>query len=193
MSKKQKAVARRPPRTRYWVAECYEEQMTAFVDFAYGDYVRSSGIRLCYIAHTEDVKDVDQDTGEIEYKKAHLHILFDFGYPVSEKRVTDTVGSVVANGKVIMCSSPRAYERYLVHADDLDKHQYDPSEIVCINGYQFHPDSAASPLTELIGLWYAGSFSTFPEFVRWCYQEHPDLVSTLVGCAHNFKLSVGIR
>lgn len=187
--KKVEKVARRPPRSRFWAFEVYCENggLKRFEDFITSSVVPAVGVRVCYVLH-----DLDTDeNGEV--KKPHVHVLADFGYSVAENRVLEFFGDIPANGHVERCNNAHAYEQYMCHVGYPDKFQYPLDNRVCINGYQLHKDGGTSPLVELLELWYSHDFKSFPDFVRFTMDEYPDLTSTLVGCAFNFKLSVGLK
>lgn len=71
----------------------------------------------------------DKDVDEMKNpKKAHYHILLDFGAKKSfnqVKVITDSLNCPIP----LICNSKKGQIRYFIHLDDPDKHQYPRSEI----------------------------------------------------------------
>ena len=76
-------------------------------------------------------KDLNADEHE---KKAHYHFIICYGGPTSfnvVKRLTDKLNAPIP----IALEQIRGYYRYFTHKDNPEKHQYDESEIKCLNGF----------------------------------------------------------
>ena len=77
-------------------------------------------------------KDLNADEHE---KKAHYHFIICYGGPTSfnvVKRLTDKLNAPIP----IALEQIRGYYRYFTHKDNPEKHQYDESEIKCLNGFK---------------------------------------------------------
>ena len=76
-------------------------------------------------------KDLNADEHE---KKAHYHVICCWDGPVRFTQAEKLAKSV--NGTIpIPLESIRGYYRYFTHKDNPEKHQYDESEIKCLNGF----------------------------------------------------------
>lgn len=112
--KKQKNV-----KSRYWSILVYPES-------APEDWENVlAGLTYCYKLHD---KDVNKD-GEL--KKAHIHVLLMFDGPTTYnviKEITERLNSPMP----IPARSVRGTIRYLIHADNKDKYQYNREDIVSV-------------------------------------------------------------
>lgn len=66
-------------------------------------------------------------------KKPHYHVVIYFDGPARSSQALKILEPLGIN-HVEAIAHTRSYNRYLAHLDDPDKAQYDPSEIVAING-----------------------------------------------------------
>lgn len=83
------------------------------------------GLKYCYCLHD---KDVNKD-GQV--KKAHIHVLLTFDGSVTYntiKDITDSLNCPIPQS----VKSLRGMIRYLIHADNKDKHHYDRKEIISV-------------------------------------------------------------
>lgn len=113
-SKKQKIV-----KSRYWTIIIYPE--SAPEDWE--DVL--AGLTYCYCLHN---KDVDKD-GKL--KKDHIHILLVFDGPTTYnvvKELTDRLNGPIPQP----VRSLRGMIRYLIHADNKNKYQYNREDIVSV-------------------------------------------------------------
>lgn len=90
--------------------------------YAEPDIKRLSADRWAYIKHD---RDLDND-GNV--KKAHYHILIEFGNPRTISSVAKMLD--VASNMVEVCYSVEGTRMYLTHANAPDKVQYDVSEVI---------------------------------------------------------------
>jgi hypothetical protein len=84
----------------------------------------------CFISPLHD-RDVNPDGTQ---KKPHYHVVLVWDGPTTfanAKKICDTFGGIIEPRKV---GSLRGVCRYLVHLDNPDKAQYDPQDIVELNG-----------------------------------------------------------
>lgn len=82
-----------------------------------------------YIIHN---KDIDDETGEV--KKAHCHLICEFGKKRTIKGVHNLFNSLSLEMRFIdIVTSENSITRYLLHLDDKDKYQYNVFEIVTNN------------------------------------------------------------
>ena len=80
--------------------------------------------------HDKDV------TPEGEIKKEHWHILLQFEGPTTFNNVKDNICDVVGGTIPKKVISMRGYYRYLTHADNPEKAQYDSACIECYGGFK---------------------------------------------------------
>ncbi|WP_219811197.1 Rep family protein, partial [Campylobacter concisus] len=67
--------------------------------------------------------------------KAHYHFIICYVVPTSfnvVKRLNDKLNAPIP----IALEQIRGYYRYFTHKDNPEKHQYDESEIKCLNGFK---------------------------------------------------------
>lgn len=97
-------------------------------------------------------KDTDQETGEP--KKPHFHVYLGTGKsPYQIKTIANKLG--IDERYIEFCGRVRGSIRYLVHADDMEKHQYSVSDIVSnFNPRKYfevrEPDEMAMEILEYI-------------------------------------------
>jgi len=79
----------------------------------------------------------DRDTTEDgEIKKPHFHVLIMYDSVKSLEQAKEDISSFSGVGCEVV-RSIRGYARYLIHADDPNKYQYSPNDIVELNGADF--------------------------------------------------------
>lgn len=92
--------------------------------------------------HDKDVAEVNKDTGEIRYKKTHVHVIYVANNNVTadsvRKKLQRTLGAQAVN-MVKICDNVGNYYKYLTHesADAIakGKPQYDKSQIKLLNNF----------------------------------------------------------
>lgn len=97
--------------------------------------IRESGYECVWAVHDKDVR----ATGEV--KETHVHIAVRFSHAVdasTAKSVLTEFG--VKEASVQFRDSWRAVCRYMVHMDDPDKYQYDPSIVCECGGADWHTE-----------------------------------------------------
>ncbi len=76
-------------------------------------------------------RDIDAD-GVI--KKAHYHVVIMSDGPITQNRANELIEPFCGTKSAEHIKSLRGYVRYLAHLDNPDKAQYDPAEIIALNG-----------------------------------------------------------
>lgn len=76
-------------------------------------------------AWIEHDSDVNEKTGEI--KKAHIHFIVEQENPTTISAVAEKLG--IEDNYLEYCKNFRSSFRYLIHADDPKKYQYDPESV----------------------------------------------------------------
>lgn len=71
-----------------------------------------------------------------EEKKAHYHILLQFEGPTTYNNVKENICDLIGGTIPKKVISMRGYYRYLTHADNPEKAQYDEKEIECYGGFK---------------------------------------------------------
>lgn len=111
---------------RNWAFVAYPESMPA----NWLEILQETGAPIA-ISPLHD-KDLNADEHE---KKAHYHVICCWDGPVRFTQAEKLAKSV--NGTIpIPLESIRGYYRYFTHKDNPEKHQYDESEIKCLNGFK---------------------------------------------------------
>lgn len=73
-----------------------------------------------------------------ECNKKHYHVVYRHGAVVTLDAAKAAIPSEVpANGHIEPCTSPRNYQRYLIHLDDPEKQQFEDGAkaITCLNAF----------------------------------------------------------
>lgn len=134
-------------------------------------------------------RDVDEN-GEV--KKAHFHIVLMLDGPITQKRANELIAPYHGTKSAEYIKSLRGYIRYLAHLDDPDKAQYDPAEIVALNGADL-ATALKSSLTDsdkhrIIGeiMRYCEESGTqeFSALVKYAVSEHQDWLEIIVNKAY---------
>lgn len=81
----------------------------------------------------------DKDTNpDGQIKKPHYHVIVMYDGKKSLEQFQRLMTSVgCANGHLEEIQSPRGYSRYLCHMDHPEKHQYNPSDVICLGGTDY--------------------------------------------------------
>lgn len=110
---------------RNWAFVLYPESAPA--DWV--ERLKTTGLSIC-ISPLHD-KDLDADG---QPKKAHYHVILVYGNTTTYnnvKSLTDSLGQPIPQA----LEQIRGYYRYLTHLDNPEKYQYEPKDIVCLNGF----------------------------------------------------------
>lgn len=117
----------REQRYRNYVAIGYPESLLP----NWLETLQDTHIQFC-ISPLHD-RDVNPD-GEI--KKAHYHILLMYEAPHTYNQAQEIFNSIGAT-KCEVVKSLRGQARYLCHLDNLEKEQYNISDVKCLNGVDY--------------------------------------------------------
>lgn len=112
-------------KTRNWAFVVYPESAPD----GWGDLLSDTHIPA-FISPLHD-RDTDEN-GEV--KKAHYHIVLMFDGPITQQRANGIIAPFGGTKSAEYIKSLRGYVRYLAHLDNPNKAQYDPSEIIALNG-----------------------------------------------------------
>lgn len=111
-----------------------------------------------------------------EEKKAHYHILIMFEGKKSLEQVKVIFDSIGAVG-IEVVNSIRGYARYLIHADNPEKFQYDSKDVLSMGGADFSQVcSLPSDKYKVIG-----------EIIDYCKDNHISSYSDVLEYARSFK------
>lgn len=114
-------------KSRYWSFICYPES----VKEGWQNDLEERGLVFCVSPlHDKDVN----PTGE--KKKPHYHILIEYEGPKTYKSVKEEICDSIGATIPKKVESLRGYYRYLVHADNPEKAQYEWDNIICYNGFK---------------------------------------------------------
>lgn len=111
---------------RAWALVCYPESLPS--DWV--DFLQSTGLEVA-ISPLHD-KDINPDNTP---KKAHFHIIIVYQNPTTFKNVKENICDYLNCPIPQPLESVKGYYRYLTHMDNPEKHQYNQSEIITLNGF----------------------------------------------------------
>ena len=93
------------------------------------EQLKQSGLQVA-ISPLHD-RDINADNTP---KKPHYHIILIYSGPTTYNNVATFTASI--NGTIPQpLEQVRGYYRYLTHQDNPEKAQYDPKDIICLNGF----------------------------------------------------------
>lgn len=114
-------------KSRYWAFIVYPESVRE----NWENILEEKGMIFC-ISPLHD-KDIDP-TGEP--KKPHYHVLIEYTGPKTYKSVKEEICDEIGATIPKKVESIRGYYRYLIHADNPDKAQYNIEDIKHYNGFK---------------------------------------------------------
>lgn len=115
-------------------------------------------------------KDINADG---EPKKPHWHVLLMYNGKKARSKIQELTNSLNAP-KPQPVSDKRGYARYLIHADNPEKYQYDPKDVVQLGGADY---------TQFL-LGAADTDAALGEMMDWCVEQ---------GCYSFYRLSMYAR
>lgn len=116
-------------RSKSWATIVYPESVRQ----DWREYLCQSGVKWC----EGPIHDMDIDEGTGKRKKAHIHVILAFESLKTFEQVSDiTLAIGAVHGQAVR--SMRGAIRYLVHADNPDKHQYDKADIKVYNSFKLN-------------------------------------------------------
>lgn len=123
-------------------------------------------------AFISPLHDRDTDADGV-LKKAHYHVVFMYDGPITKKRADLIAAPYCGTKSAEYVKSLRGYVRYLAHLDDPGKAQYDPAEIVALNGADL-ADALRTNLSD------SDKYRIIGEIMRYCEES----------CTHEFSALV---
>lgn len=168
-------MAKKEIKKRYWAFVCYPESLPG--DWL--DTLQLQGIATA-ISPLHD-KDVDP-TGEA--KKPHYHVILVFNNSTTYLNVKSLCDSV--NGTIpIHLESVRGMYRYLTHKDNPDKHQYQETDIIKLNGFDYDVYVSTSEILEIkkeiLNLIAELNIVEYRTLVDYCHRVRPDYLEVVCG------------
>lgn len=136
-------------------------------------------------------RDTD-DHGDGALKKPHFHVIIMADGPISQKRANKLIEPFCGTKSAEYIKSLRGYVRYLAHLDDPDKAQYDPADIIALNGANL-ADTLRINLSDndthrIIGeiMRYCEESDTheFAGLVKYAISEHEDWLVVIINKAY---------
>lgn len=73
-----------------------------------------------------------------ELKKPHYHILVVYGNTTTQNTCFNSICVDLNTKRIMNVSNLKNRWRYLVHLDNPDKYQYNPKDIICLNGFNIN-------------------------------------------------------
>ena len=115
-------------KSRYWSFIYYPETDLDFINIL-------EELGCVFAVSPLHDKDINPDGTP---KKAHYHILVQFDGPTTYKNVKENICELLGENATIpkKVISMRGYYRYLTHADNPEKAQYDDANIKTFNGFK---------------------------------------------------------
>lgn len=113
---------------RYWAMVLYPESAPP----TWREDLQVTGLP-CAVSPLHD-KDINSDNTP---KKAHYHIILCYENPTTFKNVKENITDKLGQPIPIPLENVRGYYRYLIHADNPEKYQYNEWEITSINGFNY--------------------------------------------------------
>lgn len=119
---------------------CVEDKQKAqYVNFVIYDEHKITELRNLHIPfawsfHDKDI-DLDDQEEERKEKKAHYHVLMDYGNTTTVRYWKKLLSGIPANDYAELTASPRGYWRYLIHEDNPEKYQYAAEDRHCECGF----------------------------------------------------------
>lgn len=132
-------MAKKEIKKRYWSFVCYPESLPD--DWI--DTLQLQGI-ACAISPLHD-KDLDP-TGEA--KKPHYHVILVFNNTTTYANVLQLTQLINATIPIHL-ESVRGMYRYLTHKDNPDKYQYQESDIIKLNAFDYDVYISTSEVNEI--------------------------------------------
>lgn len=116
-----------------------ESQKAQYLNFVMYDVrglvaLRNLHIPFAWSYHDKDI-DLDDQEQERNEKKAHYHVLMDYGNTTTIRYWKKLLRGIPANDYAEITASPRGYWRYLIHEDNPEKYQYSPEDRHCECGF----------------------------------------------------------
>lgn len=133
----------RQQRSLYWASLIYPESGNVE---GVKDYYNNRGV--CFFLSPLHDKDVNDDGTP---KKPHYHILFKFSSLKTSNQVQSLLGDFTMVLPIIV-SNLKQYARYLVHADNAEKYQYNYNDVISNTDYSvfFNDEISFDSLSEII-------------------------------------------
>lgn len=128
-------------------------------------------------AFVSPLHDSDADENG-ELKKPHYHVILMMDGPITHKRANEIIAPFGGTQSAEYIKSLRGYVRYLAHLDNPEKAQYDPAEIVTINGANLADVLRFSQSD-------ADKYQVIGEIMRYCEENGVHEFSALVKFAVN--------
>jgi hypothetical protein len=118
-------------RKRYWKCVFYPESLpNDWIDF-----MQNTDLPFC-ISPIHD-KDINEDQ-ENTQKKAHYHIIIAYNNPTTWKNVKESICDPLNQPRCMPSDNIKLAYRYLWHADNPEKYQYNEEDVQTFNGFNIH-------------------------------------------------------
>lgn len=118
-------------------------------------------------------KDLD---AEGKLKKPHYHVLLLFS-GVKTREQAAAVFAMIGGVGCEQVNSARAYARYLIHADQSDKAQYDRRDIVALSGADYEslarlPDDRYKAISEIVDFCSRNDMNSYSDLLEYCREKN---------------------
>lgn len=156
-------------RNRYFCGILYEEDPNFE---KYMNYIKEHYLEVTYIRHDRDTK--ENEDGEEEYKKAHIHILFKVGENARSLKAVAEEIEIPPN--YIQGCNKKAMLMYFIHLNNPEKTQYTIDEVKGeLRGelaeilYQKEPEE--NKLTQIMNMVLTGQINSITELMTFAIES----------------------
>lgn len=170
-----------PQRSYNWTTLLYPESCVSDIISALQDLKVP-----CALSPLHD-QDICNDTGEL--KKPHFHLVLHYTSLKSQRQVKEDLEPLGAVGAE-QIRSLRTYVRYLIHADDTDKAQYNLQELKVFNGFSvdkyFDEEAVGTDagFAALVKIAIDNGYTDYCDLVTHCLECDAELIPSCRKCAY---------
>ncbi len=116
---------------RYWKFVFYPESLPD----GWLDFMQNTDLPFCISPlHDSDLNEDQERTP----KKAHYHLIVAYNNTTTWKNVKESICDPLGQPRPMPSDNIKLAYRYLWHADNPEKAQYDESGVQCYNGFNIH-------------------------------------------------------
>ncbi|WEV42314.1 Rep family protein [Bifidobacterium sp. ESL0682] len=145
-----------------------------------------SGVKALAILHDRDLSDDPEKRKGGELKKAHYHILVDYGAATTMRKMCSFAEKIGGTKHVEALVHPDMYAKYLIHDGWPEKFQYLPEDVLEFGGANYEEmsksseDRKSSEGTDVLDLVERLGINGYIPLLKAARDERPDLVGFIV-------------
>lgn len=169
-------------RTRVWSFVVYPDS----VPDGWIEALEKKGIQAAISPlHDQDLWDTDDEQHNPEHKagtpkKPHYHVILYYNGVKTSKQVERDIAMFNGYSTPLPVPDVNGYNRYLCHLDQPTKAQYNPAEIIRLNGAacdlskHLSPDQQDEAMNEMVRFIREHNLTEYSDFVFWCQDNNHD-------------------